>query len=316
LARFSQGVVPAFASRALQSPRERRSRAFDFTYSYNRKSFMNKVVARWLAGIVLSAGMAAASAEDCKFSSERAASFSGPVNKVVIKAEAGSLKVRGHADSGVKATGKACASSESLLSRIALESRRENDTVYLTVVMSEGMRDMFRFGKYSSLDLDIAVPRKAELDITDTSGDVEVSDVGTTRINDGSGDLLLKNINGSLVVNDGSGEIRVISVAGMVQVQDGSGNIDIEDVHGDVKIVNDSSGDIAIAKVTGNVEVVNDSSGDITIREVKLNVRIGNDSSGDINVADVGGDLTIVSDSSGNILYERVAGSVRIPART
>lgn len=277
---------------------------------------MNKVVAQWLTGAMLSAVVAAASAEDCKFSSERAANFPGPVKRVVIKAEAGSLKVQGDAGAGVKATGKACASSESLLSKIALESRRENDTVYLTVVIGESMRDMFKFGKYSSLDLDITVPRNAELDVTDTSGDVELSNVGTTRIEDSSGDLLLKNINGSLVVDDSSGEIRVISVAGMLQIEDSSGGIDVEDVRGDVKIVSDSSGDIAIAKVTGNVEVVNDSSGDITIRDVKLDVRIGNDSSGDINVSQVGGNFTVVNDSSGNILYERVAGSVRIPAKS
>lgn len=277
---------------------------------------MNKVVAQWMTGALLSAVAAAGWAEDCKFSSDRAANFPGPVKKVVIQAEAGSLKVRGDAGNGVKATGKACASSESLLGKIALESRRENDTVYLTVVISEGMRDMFKFGKYSSLDLDITVPRTAELNITDTSGDVELSDVGTTRIDDGSGDLLLKNINGSLAVDDSSGEIRVISVAGMVQVEDSSGGIDIEDVRGDVKIVSDSSGDIAIAKVTGNVEVVTDSSGDITIRDVKLDVRIGNDSSGDINVSEVGGNFTVVNDSTGNILYERVAGSVRIPAKS
>src|SRR5690606_37306488 len=102
-----------------------------FTYSYNRKSFMNKVVAQWMTGALLSAVAAAGWAEDCKFTSDRAANFPGPVKKVVIQAEAGSLKVRGGAGSGVKATGKACASSESLLGKIALESRRENDTVYL-----------------------------------------------------------------------------------------------------------------------------------------------------------------------------------------
>lgn len=277
---------------------------------------MNKFAAQLLTGVMLSVLAAAAWADDCKYSSERAANFPGPVNKVVIQAEAGSLKVSGDGGTGVKATGKACASSESLLGKIALESRRENDTVYLTVVISEGMRDMFSFGKYSSLDLDIVVPRNAELDITDSSGDVELSDVGTTRIEDGSGDLLLKNINGSLAVDDSSGEIRIISVAGMVQVEDSSGGIDIEDVRGDVKIVSDSSGDIAITKVTGNVDVLNDSSGDITIRDVKLNVKIGNDSSGDINVTDVRGDFTVTVDSSGNILYDRVGGSVRIPAKT
>ncbi|WP_116807714.1 DUF4097 family beta strand repeat-containing protein [Steroidobacter cummioxidans] len=275
---------------------------------------MKKYVVQLLTLALLASIGTSAWAQNCKFTSDRTASFNGPVKKVVVIAGAGDLKIRGDASGGVKAIGKACASSESLLGKISLESRRENDVVYLTVVMAEGM-GMFGFNRYSSLDLDITVPRDAALDVTDTSGDLELSDVGSARIDDGSGDQLLKNINGDLIVDDGSGELRVISVVGNIEVTDSSGNIDIEDVRGDVTIKNDSSGDIAITKVSGNVEVVNDSSGDITIRDVKRNVTIGNDSSGDINVSDVGGNFTVRADSSGNILHERVGGSVRIPAK-
>lgn len=279
---------------------------------------MNKYAARlWVWALLSSVGTSAlAQSADCKYSSDRAANFNGPVKKVVVSADAGYLKIRGDSGGGVKATGKACASSESLLGKIALESRRENDVVYLTVVMAEGMGDMFSFGRYTSLDLDITVPRDAELDVTDSSGDLELSDVGAAKVDDSSGDQLLKNINGNLTVEDSSGEIRVISVVGNVEVEDSSGGIDIEDVRGDVIIKTDSSGDIAIAKVAGSADVVNDSSGDITVRDVKKNVTIENDSSGDINASDVGGNFAVRADSSGNILHERVGGSVRIPART
>lgn len=278
---------------------------------------MNKYAAQLLMLILLSsAGTSAWAQQNCKFSSDRTASFNGPVKKVVVSAAAGYLKIRGDATGGVKASGKACASSESLLGKIALESRRENDIVYLTVVMAEGMGDVFSFGRYSSLDLDVTVPRDAVLDVTDSSGDLELSDVGSAKIDDSSGDQLLKNINGNLIINDSSGEIRIVSVVGNVEVDDSSGGIDIEDVRGDVTIKSDSSGDIAIAKVTGNAHVVNDSSGDITIRDVKKNVAIDNDSSGDIRVSDVGGSFTVRADSSGNILHERVTGAVRIPAKT
>ena len=276
---------------------------------------MNKFAAQLLTATLLSGAAASAWAEDCKFSSERTANFNGPVKKVVVSAAEGYLKIRGDATGGVKATGRACASSESVLGKVALESRRENDTVYLTVVMAEGMGNAFSFGRYSSLDLDITVPRDAQLEVTDASGDLELSDVGAAKIDDSSGDQLLKNINGNLKINDSSGEIRVVSVLGDVEVQDSSGNIDIEDVRGNMKIVTDSSGDIAISKVTGNAEVVNDSSGDITISNVKMNVTIGNDSSGDLNVSDVGGKFSVRAKGSGNILHERVMGGVRIPAK-
>ncbi|MFC4310613.1 DUF4097 family beta strand repeat-containing protein [Steroidobacter flavus] len=277
---------------------------------------MKKFAAQLLSVSLLSGIAATAGAEECQFSSDRAANFNGPVKKVVVSAGAGYLKIRGEATGGVKATGRACASSESLLGKIALESRRENDTVYLTVVMAEGMGDMFSFGRYTSLDLDLTVPRDAELDVTDSSGDLELSDVGASKVDDSSGDQLLKNINGNLIINDSSGEIRVVSVVGNVEVEDSSGNIDIEDVRGDVKIKTDSSGDIAIAKVTGNAEIVEDSSGDITIRDVKKNATIDRDSSGSVNVSDIGGNFSVRAKTSGNILHERVGGSVRIPAKT
>ena len=275
---------------------------------------MNKTGVQLLLVILLSSG--AAWAQECKFSSERAANFNGPVTKVVVTADAGSLKIHGDTAGELKALGKACASSEGLLGKVALESRREDDTVYLTVVLGSGMGDMFSFNRYAYLDLDIAVPRNVELEVIDSSGDLELSDVGVTRVSDSSGDQLLRNITGNLSVNDSSGAIRVMTVVGNVEVEDSSDNIDIEDVRGNVKIVSDSSGDIAIAKIAGNVEVMDDSSGDITIRDVKQNVKINNDSSGDINVTDVTGNFAVTVDSSGNILYERVSGTVRIPAGT
>lgn len=277
---------------------------------------MNKFAAHLLGFALLSGASAAAWAQDCKFSSDRTANFTGPVKKLVVSAGAGYLKIKGEAGNSVKATGRACSSSEALLGKIALESRRDGDTVYLTVAMAEGAGNMFSFNRYTSLDLDIVVPRDAQLDITDTSGDLELSDVGSAKIDDDSGDQLLKNINGNLDVKDTSGELRIISVTRNVQVVDTSGDIDIEEVRGDVKILSDSSGDIAIAKVSGNVEIVDDNSGDITIRDVKRNVKIDNDSSGDINVSDVGGSFSVIIDTSGTILYERVAGSVKIPAKT
>jgi hypothetical protein len=255
-------------------------------------------------------------AQECRFSSDRAANFSGNIKKVVISAGEGSLKVSGVA-AGVNAKGRACASTEPMLSKITLESRREGDVVYLTVAVgSGGMGSMFSFNKYASLDLDITVPKSAQLNIKDTGGDIELSDVGPTEIVDDAGDLLLKNINGDLDVTDESGEMRIISVAGRVTVKDGSGGIDIEDVRSDVKIVVDGSDDMSIVKVTGNVDVVEDGSGDISIRDINGNVVIGKDGSGDIRVTEVTGKFSVMQDTSGEILHDHVRGSVRFPART
>jgi hypothetical protein len=284
---------------------------------HRKSSLMNMRATHLLRVALLSCVFSApAWAQECRFSSDRAANFSGNIKKVVISAGEGSLKISGVA-AGVNAKGRACASAEPMLSKITLESRREGDIVYLTVaVAGGGMGNMFSFNRYASLDLDVTVPKSAQLDITDTGGDIELSDVGETEIEDDSGDMLLKNINGALNITDESGELRIISVTGNMVVKDGSGGIDIEDVRGDVKISVDGSDDIAIAKVTGMVDVVEDGSGDINVREITGNVVIGKDGSGDITVSEVTGKFSVIQDSSGEILHDHVRGSIRIPAKS
>jgi hypothetical protein len=276
---------------------------------------MNTFVAQALRVALLSSVCAPAIADQCRFSSDRTTSFRGTIKRLVISAEAGRLKVTGNSSGGINAQGRACASSEGALARITLESRREVDIVYLTVTMGGGMSDMFSFNHYAALDLEVTVPKSVQLNITDTSGDIELSDVGPSTVVDQSGDLLLKNIDGDLEISDEAGEVRVASVAGNVQLKDGSGNIELEDIRGNVRITEDGSGDISTAKIGGNVEVIEDRAGNITVRGIAKNVTVGKDGAGDINVSEIGGDFTVNTDSTGSILHDQVRGSVLIPAK-
>jgi len=276
---------------------------------------MNTLAAKALRTALLSFVYAPAMADQCQFSSDRSASFSGTINRVVISAEAGRLKVSGNAGGGINAKGRACASSEGALARITLESRREMDIVYLTVTMGGAMSELLSFNRYAALDLELTVPRSAQLTITDTSGDIELSDVGASTIVDQSGDLLLKNIDGDLEISDETGEIRVASVAGSVRLKDGSGNIEIEDIRGNVRITQDSSGDISTAKIGGNFEVAEDGAGKITAREISNNVTVVKDGAGDIDVSEIGGDFIVDTDTTGSILHDQVRGSVHIPSK-
>jgi hypothetical protein len=286
-----------------------------FTQRTGNGPSMNMFVAKALSMASLSFACATAIADQCRFSSDRSTSFSGTIKRVVISAEAGHLKVSGNSSGGINAKGRACASSEGALARITLESRREVDTVYLTVTIGGGMSDMFSFNRYAALDLEVTVPKGAQLNITDTSGDIALSDVGSSTIVDQSGDLLLKNITGDLEISDEVGEVRVTSVGGNVRLKDGSGNIEIDDVRGNVRITQDTSGDISVTKVGDNAGVIEDGAGNITFREIANNVTVGKDGSGGINVSEIGGDFIVTADSTGSILHDRVRGSVHIPAK-
>ena len=76
-------------------------------------------------------------------------------------------------------------------------------------------------------------------------------------VNDGSGDIDVRNVAGSFIVeSDGSGGINATDVRGSVIVRnDGSGGIDVNRVGKDFRVENKGSGDIDYADVTGTVDI-------------------------------------------------------------
>jgi Putative adhesin len=280
---------------------------------------MTNSLARRVPGVLALAMLASsflalpAHADNCKYSAERTARIDGSVQKVVIKAGAGGLIVRGADRDSVEARGRACASSQDLLNAIQLETRRDGDTVYVKTVFPEDDASWFVFTRYAYLDLTLNVPKSAALSIEDGSGDLELYDARTAVVTDSSGDQTLRNIAGDLDVTDSSGDIRIEHVAGNLSLKDSSGDIDVRDVQGNVEVPVDSSGDMSFVKVAGNVQIVNDSSGDIEIDDVQRDVTIDVDSSGGIHAERVGGNFTVGADGSGGITYAQVVGRVSLP---
>lgn len=265
-----------------------------------------------LASLLLLA--ASAHADDCRHGADRSASIDAAgARRLVIGAGAGDLKVTGKGgQTQVRATGKACASNDELLERIQIQTRREGDTVYVRTLMpDDGMLSMNR---HAWLDLTLTVPDSLIVELEDSSGDLDLSNVKSAVVADGSGDAEIEDIHGDLKVSDSSGDLEIERVSGNVRVTDSSGDLNIEHVDGDVDIPVDSSGDIHIERAR-SVHIRNDSSGEIVVRQVAGDVAIDSDSSGDISVADIGGNFTVGVDGSGSIRHERVGGKVQIPAK-
>ncbi|HEX7013623.1 MAG TPA: DUF4097 family beta strand repeat-containing protein, partial [Steroidobacteraceae bacterium] len=259
---------------------------------------------------------APALALDCDHTADRNASIEGPgINEVVVIARAGRLVIRGEEGRGsVSAQGRACASSERLLEEIQLESRREGDTVYLEAVLPELDDDrLFGVSQEARLDLTIRVPSSVRIEARDSSGEMELSDVSSSKVEDSSGDLIVRNIAGDLEVTDSSGDVKITGIAGRLELRDKSGDVDVKDVSGDVLVTEDSSGDLNIEGIAGRVRLKEDASGDIEIADVASDVTIDNDGSGSIRAVRVGGNFTVDRDESGSIRYNEVMGAVRLP---
>lgn len=211
--------------------------------------------------------------------------------RIDVEAQAGSLRIEGRSGiTEVRVRGVARASDAGDLDDIKLIADRNGDVVRIRADIPDNSWG----NRYRALDLVIEVPDNIPLDVEDGSGDAEFVAVG------------------ALDLNDGSGEITIRDAKGMVRVEDGSGGVEIEKVTGDVEI-DDGSGEIRIRDVQGSVLIDEDGSGSIDARGVTGAFRVRDDGSGSINAEDVGGDLVVESDGSGGVRYRNVKGSIRVP---
>jgi hypothetical protein len=242
--------------------------------------------------LLIVASPAAASDAGCRHEAERRGSIdTSGAARVVINARAGDLDVRPAPGATLAAVGKACASTEDALGKIQLRVHRDGQDVVVDVIVPENIEGFLV--QYATLDLGVAVPAALPVELTDSSGDVEVRGLRVTRVRDSSGDVRLRDLQGDVAIDDTSGDIRVEGATGGVRVTD-------------------SSGDIVLRNV-GDVDIPSDSSGQIDIEHVAGSVRIEQDSSGDIHIDDVARDVALLSDSSGDVRVDGVKGKVSLP---
>jgi DUF4097 and DUF4098 domain-containing protein YvlB len=145
----------------------------------------------------------------------------------------------------------------------------------LTATIESGFSLAALFGGShdARIDLDIRVPRRLALAIDDGSGDLDIRDSdGNLSLDDGSGDIRLDNIKGQVEIEDGSGDIELNDAGSDVDIDDGSGQINLNRVLGAV-IVDDGSGDIVIDGVEKDVTIDEAGSGSVEIRNVKGSVK-------------------------------------------
>lgn len=273
---------------------------------------MNRVIPV-AAALLLASNGAFAWGGGCAFQADRNLDVAAQdLAAIKLLARAGDLEVEG--DPGllaIEVRGKACASDESLLADIQLVSRRDGNRQVIEAVMPES-------GGWGSqqawMDLVVRVPARLNLQLEDSSGDVQIEGVAALEASDSSGDFSARDIAGNVRVNDSSGDLNLRGIGGSVTISnDSSGDITINDVQGDAIVEVDSSGGIVLRNVRGNAIVNHDSSGDILFKQIGGNAEVGTDSSGDIDADEVAMAFVVKHDTSGDIAHQRVAGRVEVP---
>jgi hypothetical protein len=215
-------------------------------------------------------------AGDCEYEVDRELSveLSG-ASLLSVEVGAGSLRVEGRAGiDEVRAVGHVCASDQRFLDDLTLSVERDGSEIILSAHYPEHAN--WRGNRTARIDLVVEMPLGMAVDVDDSSGSLEVAGSGDLRIQDSSGSIRVRGVDGALFIEDSSGGIEVEDVSGDVEIRDGSGGIDIREIDGSVRL---------------------------------------EDGSGGIDVSRVGGDFTVARDGSGGIRHSGVEGRVEIPAR-
>jgi len=251
----------------------------------------HKVACLVAAVALLALPMTALAWDDCKFSAERKGGIDTTgAERVEILARAGDLTVRPASGSALGAAGRACASRQEFLDETQLHVKRAGNVIQVHVQTPEKMSGIGIF--YAYLDLQVVVPEGLPVDITDSSGDMDLEGVRVVRVTDSSGDVTARRLLADVEIDDSSGDVRVEDAAGAVRVADSSGDIVIRGAQS-VHIPQDSSGDIIIERIAGDVTIDRDSSGDVLVSNVGGNVELRADSSGLVRVTDVRGTVQL-----------------------
>ena len=122
------------------------------------------------------------------------------VTSVRINTEGGSLKVTGRSGiTEVSVTGTAYARNQGDLEDLQIVTRTDGAEIIIEVDTSWDTK----------LDVTVEIPDSFQVEIDDSSGTIEVSNVAGLRLRDGSGSIEVSGVSGDVVVDeDGSGDIH------------------------------------------------------------------------------------------------------------
>ena len=204
----------------------------------------------------------------CPYELDR--TFTIPVsrtNQLVINAGSGELRVEGRPGLGqIGVAGRVCASREEWVEQLTLSVETVGSEVILSTHYPN--RDDRSGNNIAKIDLTVLMLMGMDVDISDSSGSMEVFGSGNLHIEDSSGSVQISGANGSVYVDDSSGGVEIQDVSSDVDVRDGSGEIDVRHVQGTVRL-SDGSGGIDVADVEQDVIVEGDGSGSIRVRGVR-----------------------------------------------
>jgi DUF4097 and DUF4098 domain-containing protein YvlB len=216
------------------------------------------------------------------------------VRRLRVEVPAGDVRIVGRSPGNtVRVLGRRCGSRGDVLDGLALGVGQRGGELRIKVEIPTHLFSRTQ-GTVARIDLEIEVPRELSLDLNTSLGNVELTDVGSVRLEDRLGDVRIAGVAGTLILESGPGDVRIRDVRESVRLTGGVGPIELEHV----------GGDVIVAGRTGR-GLIRDIGGSVGIQR----------HAGDLRVERVAGDLTVQRLENGEVRHHEVRGTVRLPRR-
>ena len=195
--------------------------------------------------------------------------------------------------------------AEKLAESAKLETVKEGD-VYI-VRPAGAAEDDRRFG----FDLDVTVPKKADVSVKTQKGDVHVADVAAAvSVTTQKGDIDISDTGGGVAVDTQGGDTTVTDTKGDVKIAGKGGEVSVVNATGGLTLNGEFFGPIRAEKIAKGIRFISHRS-DFTLAQLTGHMSI---ESGNFEIVDAPGNLTLRT-SSANVSIENPGGKVNVDNR-
>lgn len=157
-------------------------------------------------------------------------------------------------------------------------------------------------------DLDISVPRKAQVTIISRRGDVNLTGRdGNVDISAQHSDTSVEDVNGNVKVNQEKGSVKIEQIAGDVHVAGHVNEVSVSDVKGAVQLDGEFQESIKLARIAKTVSFKSART-DMEFSHIEGSLDLDSD---ELHADQITGPLHLTTRSK-NIRLEQVSGDVRL----
>jgi hypothetical protein len=230
--------------------------------------------------------------------------------RITIRTGHGNISVRPSDESQIRISGKknAKAWSETDAQKIA-------DEVGVEIVKNGDGYEIHPNGSGTgdsrvSLDLEVAVPKKASLTIRNEKGDITVVDMAKpVSVASGVGDVEVRGTDGDVSIDTRKGDSKVSDTKGNIKISGHGGDINVSGATGVLTVDGEFYGAIRADKIAKGVRFVSQHT-DLTLSQLTGHLEAG---PGHLEIFDAPGNLSVRTQD--DITLENPGGKVKVDNR-